>query len=79
MDPLRQLSVFRDMMYPHHGLPPAVLEPIRLGIRKKGAQLLQKDGIYPDRQRWTFTTLLPVEQEPEFLLAPKQWVDRGVI
>jgi hypothetical protein len=78
-DGARQLAVFKAMLNLHHGLLPELVTPIRVGTRRQGRKLLQNDGIYLDKERLTITMLLPVQLEPEFLLADKEWEDRGLV
>jgi len=78
-DGARQLAVLKAMLNLHHGLLPELVTPIRVGTRKQGSKLLQEDGLYLDKERLTITLLLPVQLEPEFLLAEKKWQDRGLV
>jgi integrase len=63
-----------------HGLLPELLTTIRVATRRQqGRKLLREDGIYLDKERLTITQLLPIQLEPEFLLAAKQWEDQGLV
>lgn len=79
MTPGHRLAVFRLLVHLHVGILPELLDPIRVGNKHNGRRLLIADGIYLDKDKTTFIHILPVQIDPEVLLASSNWKDRGIV
>jgi hypothetical protein len=79
MTPGHRLAVFRLLVHLHAGILPELLDPIRVGNKYSGRRLLIEDGIYLDIDKKAFVHLLPVQIDPETLLASSNWKDRGLV
>jgi hypothetical protein len=74
-----RLAAFRLMVHLHVGILPELLNPIKVGNRHNGRRLLIKDGIYLDIDKTTFVHLVPVQLDPQTLLASSSWKNRGIV
>jgi len=79
MTSLQRLAAFKIMVYLHHGILPDILNSIRVGTQRTGKRILRRDGIYLDVEKYCFTSLLPLQIEPETLLASLKWEERGLV
>jgi hypothetical protein len=79
MAPAHRLAVFRLMVHLHVGILPELLNTIKVCTKQNGSKLLEEEGICLDENKKTFVHLLPVQLDPQTLLADSRRANRGIV